>query len=199
MEPVKRNEVLGLGDYEAIRPHFRARVIEEKKARRFSVGPHATVVLENHDTVLLQIQEMLRTERITKEAAIQHEIDVYNELVPKNGELSFTLMFEISDKEEREAFLFRAKDVEKNMELLVDGFEFPIEWDKTRESPDRTSAVHYLKVKLGEQAVVALRRGMARAGFVIDHDAYRHTAPLPQTVLASIAEDLADYTPQKRD
>ena len=115
MQTVKRNEILGLGDYESIRPHFRARIIEEKKNRRFAVGPLATVVLENHDTVLLQIQEMLRTERITKEAAIQHEIDVYNELIPKNGEISFTLMFEISDKETRESFLFRAKDVEKNI------------------------------------------------------------------------------------
>ena len=50
--------------------------------------PKVSVVFENHDTVLLQIQEMLRTERITRPAAIQHEIDTYNELVPGPDELS---------------------------------------------------------------------------------------------------------------
>ena len=46
------------------------------------MGDKASAVFENHDTVLLQIQEMLRTERISREAAIQHEIDTYNEHFP---------------------------------------------------------------------------------------------------------------------
>ena len=190
MDLVKRNEILGLGDYEAIRSHFRTRVIEEKKRRRFPVGPSATVVFENHDTVLLQIQEMLRTERITKESAIQHEIDVYNQLVPKKGEVSCTLMFEISDKEERETFLVRAKDVEKNMFLVVNGERQPVQWDVAREIPDRTSAVHYLKIPLTDEAVAAIKSGDATVEFQIGHAAYRHTALLPHEVLASLVEDL---------
>jgi len=189
MRRVERNEILGLGDYEAIRPQFRARVIEEKKRRRFAVGPHATVVLENHDTVLMQIQEMLRTERITKEAAIQHEIDVYNELVPNPGEISCTLMFEISDKDERDAFLSRAKDAEKNMSLAVRGAKHPVQWDRAREIPDRTSAVHYLKIPLSEDAIAAIRGGEP-IEFVVEHPAYSHTAALAREIIASIIEDL---------
>ena len=67
MKPVDRREILPLGEYEAIRERFRARVIEEKRARRVAFGDMATCVFENHDTVLLQVQEMLRTERITKD------------------------------------------------------------------------------------------------------------------------------------
>ncbi len=189
MDPVKRDEILGLGDYEAIRAHFRTRIIGLKKRRRFSVGPHATGVLENHDTVLLQIQEMLRTERITKESAIEHEIAVYNELIPKRGEISCTLMFEISDKEERESFLVRTKDVEKNMFLVVGGAKQPVQWDALRELPGRTSAVHYLKIPLTDEAIAAIRG--ATVEFLVDHDAYRHTVTLPSEVLASIVEDLA--------
>ena len=37
-KPIDRSEILPLGEYEAIRPHFRARVIEEKKARRVAVA-----------------------------------------------------------------------------------------------------------------------------------------------------------------
>ena len=69
MKPVQRSEVLALDEYERVRPHFRSRVIEEKKRRRAKLGPHMSVIFENRDTVLLQIQEMLRTERITKDHA----------------------------------------------------------------------------------------------------------------------------------
>ena len=85
MKPVDRGEILGLAEYEAVRERFRARVIAEKKLRRVQLGPKATAVFENHDTMLMQIQEMLRTERITRPAAVQHEIDTYNEIVPGTG------------------------------------------------------------------------------------------------------------------
>ena len=65
MKKVKRDELLDLGAYEQIRERFRAAVIEEKKNRRFSVSDELSIVFENHTTVLFQIQEMLRTERIT--------------------------------------------------------------------------------------------------------------------------------------
>ena len=81
MRKVERGELLGLAEYEQIRPQFRSRIIAEKTERRLVAG-EVSVTFENHDTVLFQIQEMLRTERITKEAAIDHEIETYNELVP---------------------------------------------------------------------------------------------------------------------
>src|SRR6185295_2320022 len=91
MKKVKRDELLDLGAYEQIRAHFRAAVIEQKKRRRFQPTDELSIVFENHDTALLQIQEMLRTERITREEAVQHEIDTYNDLIPAPGELSATL------------------------------------------------------------------------------------------------------------
>ena len=121
MKRVQRNEVLGLADYEPIRDRFRARVIEEKKVRRVIVGNKVSAVFENHDTVLLQIQEMLRTERISREAAIQHEIDTYNAHVPGTDELFATVMIEIGDKEEREAFLVNVRGFERHVSLVVGG------------------------------------------------------------------------------
>ena len=102
MKKVERKELLDLGAYEEIRVHFRGAVIEEKMGRRFSISDELSIVFENHRTVLFQIQEMLRTERITKEASIQHEIDTYNELIPARNELSGTLFVEIADHDTRE-------------------------------------------------------------------------------------------------
>src|SRR5215469_3007799 len=129
MKPIDRNEVMGLADYETIRERFRARVIESKKRRRVALGPNATALFENRDTVFLQIQEMLRTERITREAAIQHEIDTYNQLLPGKDALSVTVMIEIADTAERDAFLVKAKGFERHVSIVVAGQPFPAKWD----------------------------------------------------------------------
>lgn len=65
MQKVTLDEIVGLERYERIRDEFRRHVIDLKKNRRVAVGDRITFVFENHDTVLFQIQEMLRTERIT--------------------------------------------------------------------------------------------------------------------------------------
>src|SRR5512139_161517 len=65
IRPVTLDEIVGLERYEVIRDEFRRRTIALKRNRRVSVGDDVTFVFENHDTVLFQIQEMLRAERIT--------------------------------------------------------------------------------------------------------------------------------------
>jgi hypothetical protein len=192
MKPVDRSEVMGLADYESIRDHFRARVIEEKRMRRLELGPKATVVFENHDTALMQIQEMLRTERITKESSIQHEIATYNELVPGPSELSATVMIAIADTTERDAFLVAARGFERSVSLVVDGEKQPAKWDPARELPERTSAVHYFKFPLTPRAAAHLRekRKDAKAALVVEHPAYEVRAPPGPALLASLAEDL---------
>ena len=194
MKPVDRSEILGLGEYEAIRDRFRARVIEDKKARRVKLGPKATCVFENRDTVLLQIQEMLRTERITRAAAVDHEIATYNELLPGERELSATVMIEIDDKSEREAFLDAARGMEKSFALVVDGERMGATWDAARVDPTHLSAVLYFKFPLTERAAAYLRSSPgegAKVELVVEHAAYTARAALPPPTVASVAEDLA--------
>src|SRR5688572_26206396 len=160
MKPIDRGEVLGLAEYEGIRDRFRARVIEEKKTRRVKLGEHASCIFENRDTVLLQIQEMLRTERITRETSIAHEIETYNELIPGPHELSATILIEIEDKDLREQFLVDAKGLERNFALVfhltTGDVHCPGKNDPSREHPQRTTAVHYVKFDLAEKAERAL-------------------------------------------
>lgn len=199
MKPIERGEVLGLAEYEAIREPFRARVIAEKKARRVALGPNASCVFENRDTAMMQIQEMLRTERITREAAILHEIETYNQLVPGDHELSATVLIEIDEKPDRETFLFEAKGLDRSFALLVDGVRCHGKHDESRESPDRTTAVHYLKFPLEPAAERALRDVLAKARkpgdvaveLVVEHARYSAKATLPASLVQSLAEDLA--------
>lgn len=191
MRPIERSEILGIGEYEMIRPRFRARVIEEKRPRRVAVGEHLSAIFENRDSVLLQIQEMIRTERITAEPAIAHEIETYNELLPAENQLSITLFVEIPDKELRDRKLVELAGLEDTIAIEVDGARFAAKGPPAAGAvPDRTTAVHYLKATLSPEAAEALRKRTAKAAIVVDHPGHPARAELSRATLDRLAEDL---------
>jgi hypothetical protein len=192
VKAIQRNEILPLGDYEGIRPHFRARVIEEKKARRFALGQHLSGVFENRDTVLLQIQEMLRTERITREDGIAHEIETYNELLPGKDEVSMTCFVEIADRALREEMLEKLAGLERCFAVEVDGEAFAARNTRDEDAaPHRTTAVHYLKAKLSPEAMNRVLTRAAKVAVLVRHPAYEARAQLGRAALDALASDLA--------
>src|SRR6267154_6226821 len=96
-------DILPLADYERVRAILRPLFIHEKERRRLEVGSHLTCIFENAQTGWYQIEEMIRSEKMTDGVAIQHEIDTYNELIPALGELVATLLIEYAEAAEREA------------------------------------------------------------------------------------------------
>jgi hypothetical protein len=190
MKKVQRSELLDLGGYEQIRVPFRARIIAEKKHRRLDLGDELSVVFENHETVLFQIQEMLRTERITSEAAIAHEIETYNDLVAGPDEISATLFVEIPDKEPRDRRLVELVGLERGVLLDVGGHAVLARFDQRGVLPDRTLAVHYLKFPLGPGAAARWTAAGDRVAVVIDHPRLSLRVPLPRAVIAALAADL---------
>jgi hypothetical protein len=197
MKLVDRGEILGLAEYETVRERFRGRVIAEKKLRRVVLGPKVSLVFENHDTMLMQIQEMLRTERITRPAAVQHEIDTYNEIVPGADELSITLMIEIADKAERDTFLQDASGFERHVWLVAGAVRVQARALDRGAPEGRTTAVHYLKFKLPPTIADALRSGgpeRPALSLEVDHPVYKARATLPQETVLQLIEDLRDPT-----
>ncbi|MCB0990635.1 MAG: DUF3501 family protein, partial [Acidimicrobiales bacterium] len=51
---------------------------EVKRPRRVHLGEYLTFLFENKETLTYQVQEIIRAERIVREAAIVDEIEVYN-------------------------------------------------------------------------------------------------------------------------
>jgi len=98
MNKVVLEDIVGNAAYEKKREQSRQRIIEIKRRRRVSVGNQVTLLFENRDTVIFQIQEMMRAEKISDLDKIREEIDVYNELIPASGELSATLFLEIESQ-----------------------------------------------------------------------------------------------------
>jgi hypothetical protein len=192
VKPIERSEILPLGDYEGIRPHFRARVIEEKKPRRFALGPFLSGVFENRDTVLLQIQEMLRTERITGESGIRHEIETYNELLPGPSEISMTCFVEIPDKATREETLVKLAGLERAFAVEIDGELFPAKNTRDEDAtPDRTTAIQYLKAAIRPDALAKVRARQAKVAIVVRHPAYEARTELGKPGLLALADDMS--------
>ena len=198
MKKVSRSDLLALGAYEEIRDHYRARVIAEKKRRRFALTPELTVVFENTDTVLFQIQEMLRTERILAEPAIAHEIETYNELVPAEGELSVTMFVEIADRETRDRRLLELSGLERALFAEVDGVLTPARGENRAVIEGPTTAVHYLKFPIGVEASRKLVAGAAASPalesplhLVVRHPALEARTPVPLEIVRALAADVA--------
>ena len=192
MKKIDRSEILDLGAYEQIRPHFRNRVIELKRSRRLQLGEHMSFVFENHDTMLLQIQEMLRTERITKEQAIVHELETYNELVPDPGNLSATQFIEYDDPTERSDMLARFATLRDQVHLQLGErrvtAKFTIQFG---EEMDRLPAVNYLTFEVGADGAALLRDADTPGALVVPPPDYSHEMALPPALRQELADDLS--------
>jgi hypothetical protein len=92
MKKLEPSDVKNIYEYEKEREEVRRRIIDLKRRRRVQVGEHLCFVFENRETALFQIQEMCRVERIVDEAKIREEVEVYNDLIPGENELSATLL-----------------------------------------------------------------------------------------------------------
>jgi Protein of unknown function (DUF3501) len=189
MKPVSRGELLDLAAYEQIREHFRRRIIAAKEVRRVALGSNMTVLFENHDSVLYQIQEMLRTERITAEKAIAHEIETYNELVPQGLELSATVFIEYPERAERERMLVVLAGVESAFYVRVGEERVAVVGDSRGTDPERTMAVQYVKFPLSERAHAAFMDSGHSVRLGVEHPAYQAEIEVPAATLKSLRQD----------
>ena len=192
MKKVERSEILPLGAYEEIRERFRNRMIAEKRSRRIELGDHMSLMFENHDTVLLQIQEMLRTERISDERGIAHEIETYNDLIAPSGSVGATHFIEYTDKAQRAIMLRKFSTLREHVHLEVDGQRTTATFATHHgEEPDRIPAVNYLTFAVGDVAE-QLRDASIPASFVVTHSDYEQTVELPASLRQALANDLTD-------
>src|SRR5271167_4727642 len=97
--PLTLEDIADQRAYERERDEFRSNVIAAKKLRRVSVGPVVTLVFESRLTIRFQVTAIARAVKMFTDAQIQHELDVYNRLLPTPGELSATLFIELTSEE----------------------------------------------------------------------------------------------------
>ncbi len=191
MNKVILDDILGFSAYEKVRQKFRQDIIEKKKNRRIALGDRVSMVFENRETVIFQIQEMLRAERISDLDKIRDEIAVYNELIPGPGELSATLFLEIEDQSNLREDLLMFLGIDEAVSLQVGGRVIRGRFEEGRSKEDKISAVQYVRFALDEEARRAFVEG-AVTELVIDHSNYKARAVLTPEARASLAQDLVN-------
>ena len=186
MLPLTRSDLWPLKLYDDVRDEFRKTVIAAKQHRRIPVGPYMTFVFENRLTVKFQIQEVLRVERIDSREGIEEELEGFNTMLPGPGELSATLLIELtgSDSEVKEQ-LARLSGLANHVFVEVEGRRVRGNFDPGRDDGRRVSAVQYVRFPVGGRIDPA--RPLA---VVIDHPAYSHRAELGAAAKKSLAIDL---------
>jgi len=193
VKPLSLDEILDLDTYERIRPEYRERIIAHKNARRVGVGDRVTLVFEDRETLRYQIQEMTRIEKTRDPDRVRDELDVYNELVPGDGELSATLFIEIPELSEVRSELDRLLGIDEHVFLVLDEAEreslVRARFDERQMEEDRISAVHYLRFTLDEVQVGEFARS-PRLRIRIDHPKYRAEAEIGDAMRESLLRDL---------
>ncbi len=192
MEKIAPDEILALTDYERVRNRLRPLFIHEKERRRLHVGSHLTFIFENVQTAWYQIEEMIRSEKMTDREAIQHEIDTYNELIPAPGELVATLLIEYAESKERDAALARLVGLERHLWLNVGEKKIAARFDDRQMSEERISAVQFVRFSLdGIDATLLLElAGKGEVAAEADHPNLAARGEIAGLLAASLAEDL---------
>lgn len=188
-----RHDLWSLEAYAEQRPHFRAQVMSHKRLRTLHLGDHLTLLFEDRTTILYQVQEMLRIERIFEAQAIEDELAAYNPLIPDGGNWKATLLIEYPDSHQRAERLRQLCGVATRITLQVEGFpaiEPVSDEDLPRETAEKTSAVHFLRYEVPLVQCQALRQG-AQLAAAVDHPAYAAAAVwVPEDLRLSLLGDL---------
>lgn len=192
MMPLVPDDIIPYADYERQREGFRARIIDLKKRRRISVGPLITLVFENRDTLLFQIQEMVRVEQIFDPAKVRDELDVYNALLPAAGELSATLLIEITDDARMKEWLdtFMGLDHGEKLAISVGGARVYGEFEGGHSHETKISAVHFVRFRPAPKMIAALADLRQPVTLLIDHNGYQAETGVPGTMREEWLRDL---------
>jgi hypothetical protein len=192
LQPIDVSEVLNLYEYERVRAVARERIIDLKRHRRVAVGRYLSFVFENRETVLFQIQEMCRAERIVDGEKIAAEVAVYTDLLPGPGELAATMLIEITERWQIQPVLDALLGIDTGdyVRMQIDDEVVPgvFEAGHSDEERGKLSAVHFVRFPLS--AAARRRFRSADVWLIVEHPNERARTRLTGEIKASLARDL---------
>ncbi|MDG1885659.1 MAG: DUF3501 family protein [Alphaproteobacteria bacterium] len=188
---VNETDILDMETFGELRKKKRSEMTMTKRNRRVPVGPDATFMFENYDTMWWQIHEMLFIEKGGQEQ-IKDELSAYNPLIPQGNELVATLMFEIDDPTRRKVLLMKLGGVEEvccltiNGETVIGDSESDV--DRTTAA-GKASSVQFIHFNLSPGQVNMFKKPNTKVSVGINHPAYGHTAIISEEVREVLAYD----------
>jgi hypothetical protein len=95
MLPLTLDDLMPLDEYTVKRREFfesHCRYLD--RYRRVRIGPVATLVFENRQTLWFRVHEFLRIARLADSVLVQRELDLFNHLLPGPSQLQGALLIE---------------------------------------------------------------------------------------------------------
>ena len=188
---VTKADLMSLEEYSRKRKIVRKEIVNYKKNRRISVGPHANFYFESYETMKAQIQEMLYIEK-GGDDQLKDELAAYNPLIPKGNELIATLMFEIDNPTLRLDFLNKVGGIEEKVFMKV-GNEKIIaipEKDIDRTSDEgKASSVQFIHFNFSKQQIMNFGNINNQIIIGIDHKSYNHMSKISEEGRKALIKD----------
>ena len=186
-------DIADLRAYERERDQLRASVIEMKARRRLSFGTILTLTFENRETMRYQIQEMARVEKLITDAEIQVELDIYNPMIPEQGQLCATLFLELTSDDQMREWLPKLVGIETSVVFVLPN------GDRVRSITEEqhadqltrehvTAAVHYVRFEFTPEQIDSFASGPVRVE--IDHPDYLEVVELLDSTREELLVDL---------
>ena len=194
MYSINKDELLDIIEYEKVRNDYRKDIIAYKKNRRFTLGPNVTIIFENKKTLMFQIQEIMRAERLVHDRQIQEEIDVYTSIMPSEKELSATLFLEVTEEHKIRSVLdsFIGLSLNNSVYFKIGYRTVYAAFESGREKEDNISSVHYIKFPFDQKAINGLKNNDLKLSLNINYNEYSYSHEILASSRISLQKDLSD-------
>ena len=191
-------DLLPVAAYEQQREQFRSQIIALKQRRRISLGPLVTLVFENRETLRFQTQEMIRVELILDPRKVQEELDVYNALMPGSGELSATLLIEITEQDRMKEWLdvFMGLDHGETVSIRAGAEQVFGLFEGGHSHETKISAVHFVRFRPTASMIAAFADLNVPVALTVHHHAYHAETPVPGSMREEWLSDLNAQAPK---
>jgi hypothetical protein len=193
---ITRQDIVSLSTYRQGRDEYVKKMIEYKRPRRVKLADGVSLLFENRNTVLFQIQELLNNEDLEDPKEIQEYIDIYSPMVPGPNELSATLFIEVDEQDRLKQMLTSLKGIERHLYLIVGDEKIQAVFEEEHDDREFTTSVHYLKFPLTDTAIAYLANGSLeheKVRILLDHPALTSEVPLSTDTIAALNKDLATH------
>jgi hypothetical protein len=191
---ITRQDLIPLSTYRQGRDEYVKKMIAYKNNRRIKVAPNVSLLFENRNTVLFQIQELVNSEDLTDPNELDEYISIYAGMLPEENELSATLFVELDNQERLADLLKKLKGIEHHLTLFVADEPIQAVFEEVHDDREFTTSVHYLKFPLTASAKNLLLNGPLEELSVtvsLDHPNLNEKVKLSPKTVESLQKDLA--------
>ena len=137
---------------------------------------------------------MIRVEQIFDPVKVQEELDVYNALLPATGELSATLLIEITDDARMKEWLdaFMGLDHGQKVAITVGSARIYAEFEGGHSHETKISAVHFVRFPVPPAMKVLLADLRVSVTLSVHHGRYQADTPVPGSIREEWLRDLEE-------